>query len=286
MLNVCNNILIIGYIMTSGARGALQVESAGKTVYSPLLDKSQSKCWCCNGKVRTAAKVAAGFTVGLGAGIPLIVEGSKMLQLHNLDGWTAWWDAFYYNDVLQCIPHLGPAAFEKPTGLNSILQGAKYVAIPVGFLAGKYVMKGRWGSRLMNTCAFLGIALDIAGLYGTHFAVKNGVKDAWDGTWNGSNPLNESFIQSSGPVTDASGAQNCAVQLSNPAYMLFASVAVQAAGNLLLGLAAGLYAGRKQSSDAVNAAAASQKPQSAVGPRSERQGADHVEALEDSSAIV
>ena len=106
-------------------------------------------------------------------------------------------------------------------------------------------MSGRWGGRFMKTCAVAGAALDLAGIYGTHFAVKNGVKDAFDGTWTGSNPLNESFIDSSEAVTEASGAQTCDVKISRKAIVLFASLAAQSIGNLLLGLAGGMYMGRQ-----------------------------------------
>jgi len=261
------------------SRGAFQVEDSGyqgqsaATDRSPLLRRSRSKC-CTHGCNRwTVAKIGAA-AAGLGAGASLIALGTDMFRKsineNGPDGWTAWYDAFYYNNILQCIPHLGPAAFERIAGMNSILHGAKYVAIPVGYLAGK-CMSGRWGGRLMKTCAVAGTALDLAGIYGTHFAVKNGVKDAFDGPWSGSNPLNESFIDSSEAVTEESGAQTCEVKISRKAIVLFASLAAQGVGNLLLGFAAGLYAGRKKSSDAVDAAqASSQGVQSAAGPRVDR----------------
>jgi hypothetical protein len=227
---------------------SIPLNSIVTTDYSELNPVKNPRSTCCDtvtkyaGKAWSTIKNAPGAiagAVGTAVGVPLIVKSAEMVKRSyegGPSGWTAWNENFSWYTESLCTAHLGEAAFNRIGGFEGLLQGTKYLSLPVGYALGK-CMKGRVGNVLMKTAAVTGAGLDIAGNYGSIFAIQSGVRaPATDA---------ESFVEASEQTEESTGATICSAKLSAPAITLFSSIVARAAGNILLGLAAGMYFGRK-----------------------------------------
>jgi hypothetical protein len=210
---------------------------------SPLLPVSQSR-WSCVSRFAGRAWSVAKGAVGLMAGVPLIIEGAKLLpNALNESSFDAnsLGESSYGNPIVAPW-FLGQGSYTVMGAIDGLAQGAKYSMLPVGYCIGKK-MNGRVGSVVMKVSLVAGSCLAVAGSYGTFYALKNGTAEQiWEGKlYTSGSFVDYDFVQCLGPEGCPEPKYNYWAQILGLSFL------VRSVGETLLSLGAGMYFGRQAS---------------------------------------